>query len=124
MSNLEFFAVFAVVKIDNGFAATTRPEGNIGLPGGKVDAGERPDVAVYREAFEEGWLLDGCPTLIHTATVHGRLVGYYAFDSATMLHEFKEKGRISPIVASAEALNVEGFGNAFLKDLSIQSSYS
>lgn len=59
------FAVFAIIEVEPGkYAATTRAkdrgeEGKVGLPGGKVDPGEKGEEAVIREAAEEGgklWL--------------------------------------------------------------------
>ena len=49
------WAVFIVGKVGDKYAATTRDDGRIGLPGGKVDVGESGKVAVMREATEEGW---------------------------------------------------------------------
>lgn len=49
------YAVFVVVKYKDGYAATTRDKGAepIGLPGGKVDPGETPIQAAYRECKED-----------------------------------------------------------------------
>jgi len=116
-----YFAVFAVADADGGIAATTRAAdrgeaGRIGLPGGKVDPGETAEQAVRRESAEEGWLMHGQPILIHAADVEGRPVAWFSFPSATMLTEFKEYGRICPVIASRQAVAASGYGNEFLGD--------
>jgi 8-oxo-dGTP pyrophosphatase MutT (NUDIX family) len=112
------FAVFAVVSLGSGFyAATTRAAdrgeaGKIGLPGGKVDPGESPVAALIREAGEEGWALEGVdPTPIHAQFVDGKPVQWFSVKSATMLADYKEKGRITPIRAHKSAIAASGYGN-------------
>jgi 8-oxo-dGTP pyrophosphatase MutT (NUDIX family) len=112
------FAVFAVVSLGSGYyAATTRAAdrgeaGKIGLPGGKVDPGETPVAALIREAAEEGWALEGVdPTPIHAQLVDGRPVQWFSVKSATMLADYKEKGRIAPIRAHKSAIAASGYGN-------------
>jgi ADP-ribose pyrophosphatase YjhB (NUDIX family) len=112
------FAVFAVAPLSNGyFAATTRAadrgeSGKIGLPGGKVDPGENPVQALIREAREEGWeLLEVNPTPIHAQDVDGKHVQWFLATSATMLADYKEKGRITPIRATKSAIIASGYGN-------------
>ena len=54
----KYFAVFAYNLRGNGdVASVTRPEGGIGLPGGKVEKGENEIEALRRECEEEGWLI-------------------------------------------------------------------
>ena len=116
MSNF-LFAVFAVVKTQNGFAATTRAadrgeSGKIGLAGGKVDAGETAVEAVIREAAEEGWIITGVnPTPIHTAFVEGKMVGWFTATNAVKAITYKEMGRITPIEVTREAIIACGYGN-------------
>lgn len=115
------FAVFVLVQLGNSFAATTRAKdrgeaGKIGLPGGKVDMGEHPIQAVVREAREEGW--DVCevnPFPIRSQLVDGKLVYWYRANKAKKLENYKEKGRIQPILASAEEILNSGYGNENLK---------
>lgn len=115
------FAVFAVIEIyPNHYAATTRASdrgesGKLGLPGGKVDPGEDPVVAVKREAEEEGWLIDGInPTPIKKELFDGKMIWWYKAKTAQKLNDFKEKGRIEPIVANGDELASFGYGNEFL----------
>jgi hypothetical protein len=54
------FAVFVLVPVDGGYAATTRANGRMGLPGGQVEPGETAFDAVYREAEAEFWMLTDC----------------------------------------------------------------
>jgi hypothetical protein len=118
----EFFAVFVVAKAGNGLAATTRAAdrgeaGRIGLPGGKVDPGETAVQAAVRESAEEGWIVslpeDATPA--HVALVEGKPVAWFvAPDEAQMLTSFKEAGRITPVVASLQAVADSGYGNEWL----------
>lgn len=111
------FAVFVLAKTDGGYAATTRAadrneQGKIGLPGGKLDAGENPVQAATRESNEEGWQVDITNTTpIHKQLVDGKMVYWYAGENAVKLNNFKEKGRISPIVATVEQILSSGYGN-------------
>jgi hypothetical protein len=112
------FAVFAVAPFGEGYyAATTRAadrgeSGKIGLPGGKVDSGESPVQALIREAREEGWDISGVnPTPIHAQDVDGKHVQWFLATSATMLVDYKEKGRITPIRATKSAITASGYGN-------------
>jgi len=114
------FAVFLVAINKKGkIAATTRPyEGKdkIGLPGGKIDFGETPLEALYRECKEEGWLLpkDGKFVIIHEQLVMKRLVRWYLLlnDFPRKLKDYKEKPRgIRPILVTKEELRKSGMGN-------------
>ena len=115
------FAVFIVAQTGNQVCATTRAadrgeSGKIGLPGGKVDAGEMPHQAALREAREEGWDIGNInPIPIHKALVEGKLVWWFEGSNATILTTFKEKGRIQPVLVSQEAIANSGYGNEFLK---------
>jgi len=116
---MEVFASFAVCREGSNVWATTRDgkdAGRIGLPGGKVDAGEHPLDAARREAAEEGVAVHGDALLVHAALVEGRLVHWYEFASASPLATFKEQARgiravLVPLVAIAES----GYGNDFLR---------
>ena len=126
-----FFAVFVVASAGNGWAATTRAAdrgeaGRIGLPGGKVDAGETAVQAAIREAAEEGWLVaipaDAKPA--HTAVVDGKMVAWFrATEEAVMLASFKESGRITPVVASYRAVAESGYGNEWLMEEAHDAEY-
>ena len=109
------FAVFVVGKVGDKYTATTRDDGRIGLPGGKVDPGESGEVAAMREAAEEGWSFPAGTnlTLIHQQDVDGNPVEWYMADTMpSPLSEYKEKYRgIRPILITAEQLKASGFGN-------------
>jgi guanylate kinase len=109
------WAVFIVGKVGDKYAATTRDDGRIGLPGGKVDAGESGKVAVMREATEEGWRFpkETNLTLIHQQDVEGKPIDWYMADTTpSKLSEYKEKHRgIKPILITEEELRNSGFGN-------------
>lgn len=113
------FAAFVVAKVNGGemIAATTRAAdrgeaGRIGLPGGKLDAGETARAAALREAQEEGWAVSGLADApFHAATVEGRTVVWFAARSAARLQQFKEAGRITPVPASAGDVAKSGYGN-------------
>jgi ADP-ribose pyrophosphatase YjhB (NUDIX family) len=115
------FAVFVVTKAGDGYAATTRAadrgeSGRIGLPGGKVDPGEDPVRALVRECAEEGWAVEGvAPAPEHVADVEGKPVWWYRASSASMLDDFKEKGRIEPVVKSLDEIAASGYGNEWLR---------
>lgn len=119
--DMPVFAAFAVAPRPGGnIAATTRDDGRIGLPGGKVDPCDHsPMDTAIREAKEEGWDLYGSSSLIHDALVDGKRVQWFSFDAATPRKEFKEKGRITPISVSREEIAGSGFGNEFLAKVRI-----
>lgn len=116
------FAVFCVVHRSGLVAATTRAadrgEGDrIGLPGGKIDAGESPVEAAIREAREEGWKVGGRATLVASRMVEGRPVLWFEFETAEPLKVFKESHRgIRPIWVTVDEIANSGYGNDFLKN--------
>lgn len=118
-NNEKPFAVFVVAPtkgVVGDIAATTRPTGGIGLPGGKVEENETAVEAVLREAAEEGWSVSGLnPEPIHEAVIDGKLVQWFVAASATKLVDYKEIGRVTPVAACRFELT-HGFGNEFLKD--------
>lgn len=102
------------VVASEDYAATTRENevGRIGLPGGKVEAGELPQLAAIREAAEEGWIMHGVDEYpFYEDIYHGYHVRWYAAQSAERVDEFKEKGRITPVSASLEQIAASGFLN-------------
>lgn len=123
------FAVFIVAHAwddDQIFlAGTTRPDGSIGLPGGKVDQGESPVQAALREAAEEGWEIDEIShSPIHVAEVDGNVVHWFVATAAPMMStEWKEKDRgINPIWLSVSEAAHSGFGNGFLSQVEFDLS--
>ena len=114
------FAAFVLAKYKSGYAATTRAAdkgetGKIGLPGGKLDLNETPVQAAEREAREEGWSIDIVNTdPIQIAQVEGKTVYWYEGVNAKPLNDYKEKNRITPIVASREEILNSGYGNQTL----------
>ena len=119
------FASFIVAPASTGVAATTRAAdrgeaGKIGLPGGKIDEGEAARDAAIREAAEEGWSVSGVSLYpIHTAMVEGEKVLWFSATKATPLNDYKEKGRISPVVATLSDVANSGYGNHFLKNFKL-----
>ena len=118
------FAVFVLAPSGAGtVAATTRAAdrgeaGRIGLPGGKVDAGEDPRVAALRESAEEGWLVSGLgESPAHVALVEGRPVWWYRADSAVAIADgrHKEAGRVEPVSVTLDAVAASGYGNEWVR---------
>lgn len=113
-------AAFVIAFDEDGkVAATTRAadrgERGIGLPGGKLDAGETAAAAALREAAEEGWEVSD----VWSAPVHIQEIGDFRCawfvatpdPRAVMLSDFKEKGRITPVAVDPDDLNTPGLGN-------------
>lgn len=113
MDASSLFAVFVLAPVGIGYAATTRPYSNqIGLPGGKVDANETPREALLRECLEEGFVVYGLEQeSFFSQMVEGRLVAYYRAERCEILQDFKEKGRIQPLVVSLDEIRNSGLGN-------------
>ena len=100
--------------------AVDRGEGGLlGLPGGKIDPGESPADAARREALEEGWALPTRAVLTeaHRAQVDGHTVVWLRSDTPAVKRvNFKEKGRIMPIVLTINEVAYSGYGNEWLLD--------
>ncbi len=122
------FATFLIAPTDTDLtrlAATTRAAdtgeaGKIGLPGGKVDAGETDKQAVIRESAEEGWNVpaDANLTLCHVDIVDGKQVSWFLCDKpVSKLANYKEKHRITPISATVNQVANSGYGNSFISDI-------
>ncbi len=112
----EISAVFAVSTDRHGnFVATTRDTGTnaFGFAGGKVDEGENPREALFRECKEEGvYFQDIEDEPFFTATVEGKTVAWFRAKDFHFYADYKEKHRgIKPVfVTLNEAFNM-GFEN-------------
>jgi 8-oxo-dGTP pyrophosphatase MutT (NUDIX family) len=114
-------AAFVIAPTNGGIAATTRAAdrgeaGRIGLPGGKVESGETPLQAAIREAAEEGWeVVRPNPTpvqvMISPDFAPGYVIYWYVAARARRLDQYKEAGRIAPIVVGADDVIRSGYGN-------------
>lgn len=114
---MNIFAAFVIARPQDRpdlVAATTRVGSKqLGFPGGKVDPGEEPWQAAYREAQEEGFevqLLSKTP--IHIQNVDGRPVAWFAATMLSQLPSFKEQGRIHPKLVTLDLMATTGMGNA------------
>ena len=118
---MDYFATFAVVFENDKVWCTTREDGTIGLPGGKVDPNETSMRACIRECSEEGLLInDAIGKIVKTDVVSDKPVVWYQFESATALTEYKEKYRgIKAVLVSIEDLIASNpyFKNDFLLEL-------
>jgi len=113
------FAVFAVAWIPGTpfIAATSREDGSIALPGGKVEDGEDPFAAVERESMEEGWRLQAERKILRSDFVDGKLVWWIscAIKTPAIVTGHKEAHRgIHPVSVSPASLS-PGFGNEWLR---------
>jgi len=116
---MNYYAAFVAALTEDGqWAATTRAadrgeSGRIGLAGGKIDDGETAEQAALREAAEEGWLIQpNSLSILHVQYVDGNpVVWFFSNQPAIPLEEWEEKGRITPIAVSYEALAASGYGN-------------
>jgi ADP-ribose pyrophosphatase YjhB (NUDIX family) len=116
------FASFVVVKLPDGkIAATTRPyekskNKKIGLPGGKVEKGETPKQAAYRESKEEGWDVEKIGNIIASKKVNGKVIVYFIGYGAKKLDDYIEKENdIEAIAVSIEEISNTGYGNDFIE---------
>lgn len=118
------FAVFVVAPVEGDelrLATVTRDgvdAGRIGLPGGKLDAGESPVAAAIRKAAEEGWDIEiHANEPIHQALVNGEMVWWLAGYNPQPRSSWKEQARgIMPTLASLSEVVASGYGNEFLAD--------
>ena len=114
---MKVFASFILAFNGYSICSTTRAKdhgemGQIGLPGGKLDPGESAHAAAKREAKEEGWnipFVDSNP--FYEQIVEGELIQWFYGINASPLEEYKEKGRIKPILSSVGEVRNCGFGN-------------
>lgn len=117
------FASFVVVKLPNGkIAATTRPyekskNKKIGLPGGKVEKGETPKEAAYRESKEEGWDVKKIGDIIASKKIDDKLIVYFIGYGAKKLKDYVEKENdIEPLSVTIDEISKTGYANDFIKD--------
>lgn len=117
-------ASFAVIFKDGKICATTRIDGTIGLPGGKLDLGEEIDEAAFRESEEEGWkIVDGYGIPFLQMVVNDRVVSWVLIiaKDAIQLEEYKEKHRgIKPILVDIEEIVASGKGNAIAIPIAVE----
>jgi ADP-ribose pyrophosphatase YjhB (NUDIX family) len=114
-------AAFILAPTNGGIAATTRAAdrgeaGRIGLPGGKAEAGESPLQAALREAREEGWEItrphpEPIQVMVNPDFAPGYVIYWYVAARARRRDEYKEQGRITPIVVGADDVIKSGYGN-------------
>lgn len=113
--------VFVVCKRSGLFAGVTRPiykqerQGKYGLIGGKVEVGESLLDALLREIEEEGWKMQSVETrpFYHIENFNSTTYFFKGY-GATMLRDFKEKGKIKQVWLTVEQLTENR--NKFLKD--------
>ena len=115
---MNVFAAFAIVRHwDGRIWATTREDGSIGLPGGKLEQGEDIIDAARREAREEGLSIRALEArVVRVAEVDGKPVAWveFVFAEAHRLDDYKEQYRgIRPIIVPVADV-AAGFGNEFL----------
>lgn len=123
MNEEKYYAVFAYSLQGGGkVAAVTRPEGGIGLPGGKVEENETNIEALRRECEEEGWLINikdyAKPFFVGSlfrseagSLPYETKIAYYKVDEALKLFEYKEKLRIDNLFSSVKKIKKSGNGN-------------
>lgn len=104
---------FVVAPVGNGlYAAVTRPEGGIGLPGGMAEPGENIRDAAIREANEKGWFPIGTSrhpfTWIKKPEIH---IFWFKAQDMRPLDEYKEKPRIRPIAVGLQLIRESGKSN-------------
>jgi hypothetical protein len=110
-------AAFIMCRYEDGWAGTTRPDGGVGgvgLPGGKVDAGETPYDAACREAIEEGWLpLEVGKEPFYSTVCSGGdlLVHWFSAKHMLPLVSYKEQGRIMAVKISTKQLRDSSMNN-------------
>ena len=121
MKDSNIWAAFVVVGGPSHFACTTRPgqdwdeenilENQLAFPGGKLEPGESPREAALREAREEGFDVLGLENQpFHQAVLeNGKTVAWFAGESARILADYKEKGRVRALIGPVECLH--GFKN-------------
>jgi 8-oxo-dGTP pyrophosphatase MutT (NUDIX family) len=108
-------ASFTVIFKDGKICATTRVDGTIGLPGGKLDGFEDILEAAFRETEEEGWkIIDGYGIPFLQMVVNDRVVSWVLViaKEVVQLEDYKEKHRgIKPILVDIEEMIASGRGN-------------
>lgn len=116
--------VAVAVHVDeNGLvAATTRPDGKLGLPGGKAEPGESLVDTLIRECEEEGWKIGRIdPAWIRQENIDDEYLCYwFVVGAAEPLAKYKDQHRgIIPIRITLEELisRSQGFKNEFLLEM-------
>ena len=128
MSNCKkYYAVFGVYtsySFSKLYLVTTREDGTVGFPGGKVDVGDGSDRdTLIWECKEEGVAVgDVSETPFFEHIVDGKLCAWYKIGNFKFLDEYKEKRRgIKPIFVDYTEFSKSKNFIQFCNDIAIEA---